>query len=132
MTQQQQDHHGAEDDFSGGRRHFRRKTTFPAKTTFLLQILDRLLSPTNFHHKHHGAISSRYAQIRAGEFGGRRRRTDGRTEDNWFSKGLMPMSSIYAIGFELILTSFKGAMFKVGFETVMWVVSRTSIYSLGP
>jgi hypothetical protein len=36
------------------------------------QILGRLLSPTNFPHKHHGAISSRYAQIRAGEFGGRR------------------------------------------------------------
>jgi hypothetical protein len=42
----------------GRRRHFR-------------QILDRILSPTNFAHKHHRAISSPYAQIRAGEFGGR-------------------------------------------------------------
>ena len=58
----------AEDDIFGGRRHFRRKTTFSAD--FFLQILDRLLSPTNFPHKHHGAISSRYAQIRASEFGG--------------------------------------------------------------
>jgi hypothetical protein len=42
------------------------------------QILDRLLSPTNFSRKNHGAISSRYAKIRAGEFGGR---TDGRRTD---------------------------------------------------
>jgi hypothetical protein len=49
------------------------------------QILDRLLSRTNFPHKHHGAIPSRYAQIRAGEFGGRRTKE----EDNWFSKGLI-------------------------------------------
>ena len=50
----------AEGDISGGRRHFRRRRHF------FLQILDRLLSPTNFPHKHHGAISSRYAQIRIG------------------------------------------------------------------
>jgi hypothetical protein len=37
---------------------------------FRREILDRLLSPNNFPHKHHGAIPSRYAQIRAGEFGG--------------------------------------------------------------
>ena len=63
------------------------------------QILDRLLSPTNFPHKHHGAIPSRYAQIRAGEFGGR---TDGgrRTEEhNWFSKGLICMMSFLTYNF---------------------------------
>jgi hypothetical protein len=43
------------------------------------QILDRLLSPTNFPHKHHGAIPSRYAQKRAGEFGGGQR--NGGTEE---------------------------------------------------
>jgi hypothetical protein len=57
------------------------------------QILDRLFSPANFPHKHHGAISSRYAQIRAGEFGGRRTKEEdeggGTEEDNWFSKGLI-------------------------------------------
>jgi hypothetical protein len=49
------------------------------------QILDSLLSPTNFPHKHDRAILSLYAQIRAGKFG-RQRRTE---EDNWFSKGLI-------------------------------------------
>jgi hypothetical protein len=45
---------------------------------FFLQILDRLLRPTNFPHKHHGAIPSRYTQIREGEFGGLNRwRTTG-------------------------------------------------------
>jgi hypothetical protein len=57
-----------------------------------LPILDRLLSPTNFPHKHHGAIPSRYGQIRAGEFGEQTEdggTEDGGTEDNWFSKGLI-------------------------------------------
>jgi hypothetical protein len=60
----------------------KRKTTFSAeddifgKYNFFLQILDRLLSPTNFPHEHHKAIPSRYAQIRAVEFGGRRRTED--------------------------------------------------------
>ena len=40
----------------------------------------------------------------------------------------MPMYFIYAIGFETILASFEGVIFKVGCETVMWVVSRTSMY----
>jgi hypothetical protein len=52
-----------------------------------------------------------------------------RTKDNWFSKGLMPF--IYAIVFELILPSFKGVIFKVGFETCIWAVSRTSMYPCG-
>jgi hypothetical protein len=40
----------------------------------------------------------------------------------------MPLSFIYAIGFEIILASFEGVIFKVGCETGMWVVSQTSIY----
>ena len=39
----------------------------------------------------------------------------------------MSLSFIYAIDFETILARFEGVIFKVGFETVMWVVSRTSI-----
>ena len=72
----------AENGIFGGRRHIRRKTTFPAEddfSAFFWQILDHLLSPTNFGLKHHGAISSPYAQIRAGEFrdGGRRTEDGG-------------------------------------------------------
>jgi hypothetical protein len=37
----------------------------------------------------------------------------------------MSLSFIHAIGFEAMV-SFKGFILKVGFETVNWVVTRTS------
>jgi hypothetical protein len=49
----------------------------------------KISNPGNFSHKHHGAISSPYAQIRAGEFGGRKGGGGTEEQDNWFSKGLI-------------------------------------------
>jgi hypothetical protein len=41
----------------------------------------------------------------------------------------MPVSFIYDIGFETILASFKEVGFKFMLETVMWVVSQTSLWA---